>query len=246
MQIRRLCLQSATYLAGFVALISISVCAQAQVVVPTGFDSTEGTSAEGTSLGDFSNRVQTIYGTTLLTGLHVGDVITGLSFRVDGIGPAPGPQTVANYEIRLSKSPKTPGTLSNTLADNRGADEVIVRSGPLTIAAGDYPTGSSPNAFGAIIGFTTPYTYTGGPLLLEYSHTPFPSTHSFADAAGNIADGQSAFGTGFNATTADIGMTNNVIVVRFQTVPEPSTLLMSILPLLALCRRRARASVQSV
>jgi hypothetical protein len=240
MRVRRLRPQGATYVAGLVALISISVCAQgqAQVVVPAGFDSTEGTSAEGTSLGDFSNRVQTLYGTSLLTGLHVGDIITGLSFRVDSGGPPLTTQTVANYEIRLSKSPKTPGNLSTTLADNRGADEVIVRTGPLIITAGDYPTGSSPNAFGAIIGFTTPYTYTGGPLLLEYSHTPFPSTHSFADAAGNIADGQSAFGTGFNATTADIGMTNDVIVVRFQTVPEPSTLLLSSLPLLALRRRR--------
>src|SRR6516164_9406239 len=161
MQVRRLCPQGATHLAGLVAMISISVCAQAraQVVVPAGFDGTEGTSAEGTSLGDFSNRVQSIYGTSLLTGLHVGDVITGLAFRVDSIGPAPAPQTVANYEIRLSKSPRTPGTLSNTLADNRGADEVIVHTGPLTIAAGDYPTGSTPNAFGALIGFTTPYTY---------------------------------------------------------------------------------------
>src|SRR5690349_4563859 len=101
--------------------------------------------------------------------------------------------------------------MSNTLADNRGADEVLVHTGPLTIGAGDYPTGGSPNAFGATISFTTPYTYTGGPLLLEYSHTPFPSTVSFADAVGNSPDGRSAFGTGFNATTADIGMSSDVV-----------------------------------
>lgn len=154
----------------------------------------------------------------------MGDVITGLAFRVDSIGPAPAPQTVANYEIRLSRSPRTPGTLSNTFADNRGADEVIICVGPLTIAAGDYPTGSTPNAFGATITFMSPYTYTGGPLLLEYSHTPFPSSPSFADAAENIADGQSAFGKGFGATMADIGMSNDVVIVRFTTVPEPTSL----------------------
>jgi hypothetical protein len=226
--------------------MAVRAPAQVQVVVPAGFGGIEGGSAEGTALGDFSNRVQSIYGTSLLTGLNVGDVITGLSFRVDSIGPAPAPQTVANYEIRLSKSPNTPGTLSNTLAANRGADEVIVRTGPLTIAAGDYPTGSTPNAFGVLINFTSPYVYTGGPLLVEYAHTPFPSTPSFADAAENIAGGQSAFGTGFGATTADIGMTNDVVVVRFQTVPEPPTWLLTMLPLLALRRRRAPVSGQGV
>lgn len=204
------------------------------------FGATEGGSAEGTSLGDFANRVQSIYGTSLLAGLNVGDIITGMSFRVDAIGPVPGPQTIANYEIRLSKSPKTPGTLSNTLADNRGADEVIVRTGPLTISAGDYPTGSSPNAFGITIPFTTPYTYTGGPLLLEYSHTPFPSTHSFADAVANSPNGQSAFGTGFSATTADIGMTNDVVVVQFQVVPEPATCALLALGVGTLMLRRKR------
>src|SRR5262245_30129899 len=114
----RLYRNSAAVLAGFIAILSFSVCAPAQVVVPAGVGATEGTDAEGTSLGDFSNRVQSIYGTSLLTGLHVGDILAGLSFRVDGIGPAPAAQTITNYEIRLSKSPKTPGTLSNTLADN--------------------------------------------------------------------------------------------------------------------------------
>jgi hypothetical protein len=241
MHIRHFYPHRAISLAIFVAMIGIAVCAPAAtIVVPAGADATEGGSAEGTSLGDFSNRVQSIYGTSLLSNLHVGDIITGLSFRVDGIGPAPGPQTIANYEIRLSKSPKTPGTLSNTLADNRGADELIVRNGPLTIAVGDYPIGSSPNAFGATIAFTTPYTYTGGPLLLEYSHTPFPSTHSFADAVANSPDGQSAFGTGFGATTADIGMTNDVAVVRFQVVPEPATCGLLALGLGALMLRRKR------
>jgi hypothetical protein len=239
-----MCSRGAAFLAAFVAMISFSAWAPAAfVVVPAGSGATEGASAEGTSLGDFSNRVQSIYGTSLLAGLNVGDVITGLSFRVDGIGPVPAPQTIANYEIRLSKSPKTPGTLSNTLADNRGADEVIVHTGPLTINAGDYPTGSSPNAFGATIAFTTPYTYTGGPLLLEYSHAPFPAGVSFADAATeSAADGQSAFGTGFGATTADLGMTTDVVVVRFQTVPEPATSLAlgAIVPLLAMRIRRGR------
>jgi hypothetical protein len=237
----RLCSRFAASLALIVAVLALPASALAQAVVPAGSAAAPGASAEGTSLGDFSNRVQSIYGTSLLTDLHVGDVITGLSFRVDTDGPAPAAQTISNYEIRLSKSSKTPGTLSNTLADNRGADEVIVRTGPLNIAAGDYPTGASPNAFGATIAFTTPYTYTGGPLLLEYSHTPFPSTHSFADAATvNAADGQSAFGTGFSATTADIGMTTDVVVVRFQVVPEPATALAAIIPLLAMRTRRDR------
>jgi hypothetical protein len=196
---------------------------------------------EQTSLGLAANRAQIVYGNSHLGGLHVGDLITGLTFRVDGgQGNVPA-QTVSNYEIRLSKSANAPGSLSSTLAANRGADEVIVHTGPVTIAAGDFTGGPGPNPFGATITFTTPYTFTGGPLLLEYAHSVFPSGGVQGDAAAALADAQSAFGTGFSATTADIGIFTDAVVVQFTVIPEPSALAAVALCAAPMLRRRPRA-----
>ena len=53
-----------------------------------------------------------------------------------------------------------------------GADDAVVaRDGVLAFAADDIPIGGSPNAFGPFIGFTTPFIYRGGDLLLTIRHT---------------------------------------------------------------------------
>ena len=75
-----------------VALAIAPLAAHAQVVIPAAFADVEGTSGgEGTALGNFSNTVQTVYDASLLSaaGLNVGDVLTGLSFRLNAVDNAP-------------------------------------------------------------------------------------------------------------------------------------------------------------
>jgi hypothetical protein len=147
----------------------------------------------------------------------------------------------------LSQSPNAPGNLSATFADNRGADFTTVRSDPLTINAGDFPGGGSPNDFGWIT-FSTPYEYLGGDLLVEVAYQGF-SLGRDADAAypydSSLA--QTAFGNDFNSTTADAGLYNEAIVMGFMTatnitpVPEPSAAVMfGIGSLLLVFRARRR------
>ena len=114
-----------------------------------------------------------------------------------------------------------PGSLSSIFANNRGADEVMVRTGPLTINAGVFLGGSSPNAFGQIL-FTTPFTYTGGNLLIEIATQGFTSGRN-ADAVypDNTGLAQTAFGSTFNATTANAGLFNEAIVMQFNIQPVP-------------------------
>jgi hypothetical protein len=92
------------------------------------------------------------------------------------------------------------------------------------ISAGQFPGGSTPNAFG-FIPLDTPYEFTGGNLLIEVAYQGFTSEQN-ADAIYPYTAGlaQTAFGTGFGATTADGGLYNEAIVFGFETiqvVPEP-------------------------
>ena len=213
------------------------------IVIPGNFADIEGTSGgESTALGDFSNTVQTVYNESVLldSGLEVGDVLTGLSFRVGaGIRAMANTRreapnfTVENYIIRLSTSNNSALDLSDTFADNRGNDLSVVRSGPLDFNAADYDDSSTalpqgdnagaPNAFGPVITFDTTFTYQGGDLLLEYTHTEPQALNgevviSQADAVGSVSGLQTLFGQGFDATERFEGFSraNSFgVVVRF-------------------------------
>jgi len=198
-------------------LLGVASNASADVVVPPASEFVQGGGGETSALGRNDNRIQIVYGVSELTGLNVGDIITGLTFRI-GSTPAvlAAPQTVANYEIRLSQSQNAPGSLSTTFADNRGPDEVV-RSGPLTINEGDWTNVGRPRPFGPIIPFTTNYTYNGGPLLLEYAHTPFPLGGTIAELVNSNVDSQFLAGNGFDSTTADIqNKLGAATIVKFQ------------------------------
>ena len=186
--------------------------------------------------------------------VQVGAVLTGLAFRIGG-GPSanrPAPNfRVDDYVIRLSTSQNSASLLSDTFADNRGADLVIVHSGEVVFNAADYDdsnngSGEGPNEFGPTIVFDNTFTYNGGDLLLEYTHTgALPlvgesvAVTSQADAVSGIAGVETIFGAGFDATERGFDGGNNFApVVQFSVIPEPSVGLLGGIALLGLLRRR--------
>jgi hypothetical protein len=209
-----------------ICLTAATVFADQTFIVPGTYASAEGGSSDNAPLGAAEQHFQQVFSSTLLTGLTAGDWITGIAFRVEGNETALPAQTIPTYNISLSQSPNAPGSLDATFANNRGADFLTVRSGALTVNAGDFPGGSSPNAFGWIT-FSTPYQYQGGDLLIEVAFQGFSAGRD-ADAiyptTANLA--QTAFGTGFNSTTADAGLYAEALVMGFSVIPipEPSTL----------------------
>jgi hypothetical protein len=222
--VRRLC-SSWILLPALVLLAWQPVGFATPLVIPGGFASTEAGSADSAPLGIDVQRLQQVFGVSMLNDLGIGAIITGLTFRVDSGYGGIAAQTIENYEIRLSESRNAPGFLSAVFANNRGADEVIVRSGPLVIHPGDFPAGGRPNPFGLMIQFTTPYVYRGGPLLLEVAQDGFPAGGTWVDADYRTSlSAQTGFGTGFSATTADVGFYNEAIVVEFDVVPEPGSI----------------------
>jgi hypothetical protein len=197
----------------------------ATVIVPSEYATTEAGSSDNAPLGATEQHFQQVFSPALLTNIAIGDWITGLAFRVEGNETALPAQTVTEYDISIGQSVFAPGSLSSTFSDNRGPDFETVRSGPLTINAGDFPGGSSPNNFGWIT-FSTPYQYEGGNLLVEIAYTGFTEGRD-ADAAYPYTTGlaQTAFGTGFGSTTADAGLYDEALVMGFSTssIPEPSS-----------------------
>lgn len=214
------------------------VCAPgfaALYVVPTANTSTEGNSSDNAPLGATEQHFQQVFSPALLSALPGGSQIVGMAFRVNGAESGVPAQTVANFVIRMSQSAHAPGSLSSIFADNQGPDDTLVRSGPLEISAGQFPGGSTPNAFG-IIPFDTPYAYTGGNLLIDVAFQGFTSGRN-ADAVYPYTSGlaQAAFGTGFSATTADVGIYNEAIVFGLDVVPEPVGTGLMAVGVLAVC-----------
>jgi hypothetical protein len=94
-----------------------------------------------------------------------GGTINGIAFR--GHGPGfPFVGTVAQLQVNLSTTSKSPDRLSSTFAENVGPDDMPVFSGPLE-ASLTYTGG--PTNFEVIINFSTPFRYdpSKGNLLVD-------------------------------------------------------------------------------
>lgn len=201
----------------------------AQVLVPVGLAGVEGDAAEFSLLGREDNRVQLAFGDSALAlaGLKAGDRIVGLSFRLDGDEPLPlTAQTIANYTIVMATSTRAPGLLESVFTDNLGPDATTVRSGSITFGDGTFPADGAPASLGTIP-FLTAFTYLGGPLVLDISHTTFPEGGRSVDAFTSMgaSDFQAQFGSP-GSLTADLGSVAGAgTVVRFDVaaVPEPET-----------------------
>jgi hypothetical protein len=191
--------------------------------LPANASTTEASSANTSPFGGAGQRFQSVYGVPLLTALPNGATITGMRLRLDGDAMSFKRENLMNFEVRLSTSKKPPGSLSQTFADNRGSDEVIVRAGPLTIEPSDYPSGAKPNAFGKTIDFNLgTFTYRGGPLLLEVGATAVQSGRNVDNVSPSTQESQTVYGSGFSATRADGPPFFDLIVVEYTFTYPPT------------------------
>lgn len=213
------------------ALLLIAAPAQAlvQATVPTAYADQPGT---GTFLGPFANSARTyqlLIDSSQLSA-HLGNELTAISFRLPTSAteawPA-APISFSAYDIRLSGS-VAPSARSLTFADNVVGTQTLVRSGALTIPAGSFSSGSSPNDFGLSIAFDSGYLYTGGNLLVEIRHTGFTGTSRSVDAMLATGGAAQGYGTLFSAAwtgnyTGVTGVQGNFSVLQISSVPEPAT-----------------------
>ncbi len=201
------------------------------VVVPGSLASVEGNNSNTGILGPNGRTFQYAYDSSVLS-IQPGDKLIGMAFRLtQSAGAITGPLSWTLFDIQISSSKASPGYLSNTFASNVGSDAVNVRSGALSFAAGAFPSGHAPNSFGPEISFSTPFTYSGGDLLLTVrTNGNTQGTTVAVDAEGNLLGKYQGFGStvGSSATVGN-GATTTTVVLAFDVqsgVPEPGTALL--------------------
>jgi hypothetical protein len=231
-------------LAGLCLAAAAPVHASVQSVVPNAFAGAPGTS---TFLGPYASAPRTyqlLIAESQLTQ-HLGNEMTAISFRLPASAVGDWPDvdiSYTSYDIRLSGS-VNPGDRSLTFADNVVGTQTLVRSGGLTVPAGSFASGSSPNPFGLQLNFDTGYLYTGGNLLIEIRHTGFSGTSRSVDAMLATGGAANGYGSLFSAAwtgsyTGLTGVQGNFSVVQISSIPEPGTVLLFAAGVAGLLARR--------
>lgn len=212
--------------------VTLASQTHAATVVAPNQTSTGGTN---TVLRDLDRTYLIQYGASLLSGINIGDQITGLSFRIGSASAQPSSPAASftNWDLTLAQATNPISGLSTTFANNL-TNPVQVRSGALSFSAGAFQGGAvnpTTNPFGPVINFTTPYTYQGGDLVVLISHTAGTNTVGFLDSLNTGAPGYGSLfraltANSFNATSGDNA---SVTITQFTTspaaqTPEPSAL----------------------
>ncbi|MBL1211526.1 PEP-CTERM sorting domain-containing protein [Geminocystis sp. GBBB08] len=225
----------ATLIMGSTIAISGWVTPQSVNALTVTTPNLQSTTGNNTALSISNRTYQMQYGASLLTGINIGDVITGLTFRISSnlLNSNSLAASFTDYEIYLSQAVNTIANMSTTFANNQ-SNSVQVRDGALSFNANDFQGGAlnpSTNPFGPVISFDNPYTYQGGDLVVLIQHTPSSSNIGFLDALNTSTPG---YGTDFRAFTgnsfgATTGTQASITITQFtvepQAVPEPLTIL---------------------
>jgi hypothetical protein len=234
---------------GIASILAAGV-ASANTVVPNSLAAVEGNSNNGFpfNLGPFgeaSQRYQQVYDASQFSGLQL---ITDIHFRPDASTGAAFSSTLGSIQINLSTTSAVPDGLSATFAANVGGDDTIVFGpGPLTLSSAF--TGAGPKDFDIAIILTTPFLYdpSAGNLLMDVRNFEDGSTTQF-DAEVTTGDSISRVftsGTGVGAATGTVDTSGLVTLFTTEavSVPEPGTLLLTAVGVIALAtagRRRRR------
>lgn len=225
----------------------LSLCAVpagADVVVPGAFATTEAPSTFSLTTTAAAGRTYqyTINANQLTT--VIGQDLTGIQWRLNNAASANWPSVDTSwsfFDIYVGPG-VTPSAMSNTFASNFTSAPTQVRSGGLVITANSFTfgqTGTTPNAFGTAILFSTPYLYTGGNLTIEMRYSAQVGTTTIPALDGVAASGGpgNGWGVDFSArwtsnSAGTTGANGNFIVTNLlsqTSVPEPSSAIAGLL-----------------
>lgn len=200
--------------------------AEQHIVLPAAFANLEGSVSNSIPIGSSVGTMQTMYSAGEMTPVPTGSRIIALQMRQDNvIGFVSWPRNdfvIADFRVYMGRSNRTPGTFSPTFAGNI-VDKQQVKAGPLNLTKNAYPGsfpggGTTPKGWGPVIVLDTPYTYVGGPLVIEWRNTGAGSNGGTAcDATTNSA----AAAGGGNSSSADATGANgeSAAIVRLMYLP---------------------------
>ena len=199
------------------------------IVVPNNRASIDGNSGDGLP---FANRApvrwQQVYDASQYSAINQhGGWIQTIFFRIDGECRNSFGTTVSNLQINLSTTSKMPDGLSSIFAENVGTDDRIVFGPGLVRLLEGCSPGTSPEPFGMLISFPTPFYYNpnNGNLLMDirnFSGGTDPGMNpGLIDGELTTGDSVSqAIATDVNATSALVRYSFG-LVTRFEIWPNP-------------------------
>ncbi len=163
-------------------------------VIPNRYVDRPGTSNNSLFLNSLPVTELIVIDASQLRHIPVGGLITGLSLR-HGSGqpnfPASALAVYSRFDVTLATATTTPATFNLNVAANLGANQTLVREGPLSLRAQSF-IGTAPGGFGTpwapTIQFDRPFTYTGGNLAVLVRHSGHSQTFHFADAVATATD----------------------------------------------------------
>jgi len=190
-----------------------------------------------------------------LGSIPFGSSIEGISWRLDGSANRNQPGGVRNFadfDVFVGSAAVTPQTMQNQVADNYvPGTRTQVRDGGLRVGNRDIDVGDGaggdPAPFSFEVSFDTAFTYAGGDIVIEYTHTGSGRNSVVFD--GLTIPGQTTINQfvalSFGATSVFQDNSVGIPQVRFTApptpVPEPMAPLMLTLGAMVTLFRRNRA-----
>jgi len=214
------------------ALSFVPIPVSADVIVPGALAAVEGNSNNGfpfnsVSFSSSEMRYQQVYAASEFGSDPL--LIDAILFRPDSQNGNPFLNSYANIRVDLSTTSAAPDGLSSTFANNVGADNTTVRSGPFTLSSLDVAGPGNTREFDILIPFIAPFLYnpTLGNLLLDVRLVTNTASTQF-DA--HVVSGDSisrAWAYDDDALTS-LGTDSSGLVTKFQTssvnaVPDPGS-----------------------
>ncbi|MBY0113386.1 MAG: hypothetical protein K2Y21_11230 [Phycisphaerales bacterium] len=211
-------------------IIEFEYIAPTNTVVPAAFAGTAGPSNQEGQIGGTSVRRFQFNIDEAALGIPKGSVITGLSFRRPASFTSAWPPsnvTISDYEVRVGPGVAA-GAMTTTYASNFTA-QTLVYDGPLDLNNGAFPadaTAPTPEAFGLVVPFSTPYPYFGGNLSIDinYSGTGLGLVGSMDAVLGSdfATNGIRGLYSAASRTAATGGLANPPVTRIFYTAgPSP-------------------------
>ena len=179
-------------------------------------------------------RYQQVFAASQFSGaMSIGQI----ALRNDSQFGEPFTATMADIKIWLSTVSANPDALSTTFDDNIGADNTQVYDGSLTLSSTNAAGPGNTRVFDVLINLQQSFYYDPslGNLLLEIRNVPGVNAYFPLDAVFEHGDSVSRLLDPNGDPNAATGTPDTLgLVVRFDTVPEPSTGLLVIAGLLGL------------
>ncbi len=186
-------------------------------------------------------RYQQVYGAPDLSS-WIGREISGIAFRLNE-PPGPSGDVVGGFvyddiEIRLSTTARSVDGLSTNLDTNVGPDVVLVYDGVYVLPnlEGDQPV----NPFDMVFTLATPFTYTGGNLLMDVRMPDCDPPGFYMDAAWRGGNQTDAVSRAYALVGGYVGEDTLGLVTEF--IPDPTTFAVLVVGGLTLLRRRRKAN----